>query len=81
MAMPEPARIETHQVVLDAHASRSLATSILIAGQLLEHHDIDPDQHPAILKALARAAMALAHDVMAAEPRPASHPESARSVA
>lgn len=61
-------RSASHHVVLDAHQSRGLASTILIARQLLDHDDLDPDQRQRILGSLARAATTLAHHVVAADP-------------
>ena len=55
------------RVVLDAHESRGLASTILIARQLLDHDDLDADQRQTILRSLARAATTLAHRVVEAE--------------
>ena len=61
MSMPAH-RQET--VLLDAHETRGLASTILIARQLLDHDDLDTAQHQTILQSLARAATTLAHHVL-----------------
>ena len=66
----------THHVLLDAHESRGLASTVLIARQLLDHDDLDPDQRQRIMGSLARAATTLAHHVLAAEPVSGSAMES-----
>lgn len=45
---------------------RSLASTILMASSLLEHEDIDAEQHPAIRQAMERAAIQLAHQIQSA---------------
>ncbi len=53
---------EPPAVVIEA-SCRSLASTILMASSLLEHDDIDAQQHPAIRDAMHRAAVQLAHKV------------------
>ena len=66
------------RVVLDAHESRGLASTILIARELLDHDDLDADQRQTILRSLARAATTLAHRVVGAELTPSdSHSDAA----
>lgn len=55
------------RVVLDAYESRGLASTVLIARQLLDHEDLDADQRQKILESLARAATTLAHRVVNAD--------------
>lgn len=73
---PDPAQDEmsmslppAHEdrVVLDAHESRGLASTILIARELLDHDDLDAEQRQTILRSLARAATTLAHRVVGAD--------------
>ncbi len=59
---PSPARVE-----LDAHESRGLASTILIARELLDHDDLDEAQRQTILRSLARAATTLAHRIVTAD--------------
>lgn len=57
------------QLLLDEHDNRGLASTVLIAQQLLEHDDLDTSQRRRIQSALERAAIALAHAVVAAPAR------------
>ena len=69
--MPTP-HVSTEHVVLDAHESRGLASTILIARELLDHDDLDAEQRQTILHSLARAATTLAHRVVGASSDAAS---------
>ena len=79
LSCPDPAQDETSmslppahedRVVLDAHESRGLASTILIARELLDHDDLDAEQRQTILRSLARAATTLAHRVVGADATP-----------
>ena len=62
-AMPvSPSR----QLVLDEHDARGLASTVLIAQQLLAHDDLDASQRRRIQASLERAAVALARAVVGA---------------
>lgn len=63
MSLPAP---REDQLLLDAHESRGLASTILIARELLDHDDLDAAQRQTILHSLARAAATLAHRVIEA---------------
>lgn len=58
---------DDRRVLLDAREGRGLASTILIANQLLDHEDLDEAQRDRILQSLARAATTLAHHVVAAD--------------
>lgn len=61
-------------VLLDAHEGRGLASTILIARELLDHDDLDAEQRLKILESLARAGTTLAHHVLASDEVPVSEP-------
>lgn len=63
-----------HHVLLDAHEGRGLASTILIARELLDHDDLDDDQRLKIFESLARAGTTLAHHVLASDEVPAPEP-------
>lgn len=71
--MPTPHSAARH-VLLDAHEGRGLASTILIANELLDHDDLDDSQRLKILQSLARAATTLAHHVVSSDEVPAREP-------
>lgn len=67
--MPTP-HATAHHVLLDAHQGRGLASTILIANELLDHDELDDGQRLKILQSLARAATTLAHHVISSDEVP-----------
>lgn len=67
-------RRTAHHVLLDSHEGRGLASTILIARELLDHEDLDADQRLKILESLARAGTSLAQHVLTSDEVPAHEP-------
>lgn len=71
--MPTSSHTGRH-VLLDAHEGRGLASTILIARELLDHDDLDAGQREKILESLTRASTTLAHHVLASDEAPVAEP-------